>query len=81
MKTRLFYKIRFSLSLEQITLGFFQSPISLPSSCCRARARLILKRLLIIALQFAVRGKETLYIEGAGGLMVPLNDTETWVDF
>lgn len=32
-------------------------------------------------LNLQLEGIESLFIEGAGGLMVPLNDKETWIDF
>jgi len=70
-----------SLSLNEITPWRFKLPIS-PHLAARAEGvTLKIAELADYCLKFSAKNKNTLFIEGAGGLMVPLNETETWIDF
>lgn len=59
----------------------FQLPVSPHIAAKQAGLSLSVKEIAEYCLSFTPKNVETLFIEGAGGLMVPLNDTETWVDF
>lgn len=69
------------LSLEQINPWRFPSPISPHIAAREQKVSIIIKELADYCLNFKMEPFETLFIEGAGGLMVPLNDKETWIDF
>lgn len=70
-----------NLSLEQINPWRFKSPIAPHIAAHQQGINLSAKEIANYCLEDCYENTETLLIEGAGGLMVPLNETETWVDF
>lgn len=69
------------LTLEQINPWRFSSPVSPHIAAKLDGVRISIQDIADYCLQFDLPDTDTLFIEGAGGLMVPLNDEETWVDF
>lgn len=70
-----------NLSLDLINPWRFKLPISPHLAAKNEGVYLTVKEIADYCLNLQLRGIETLFIEGAGGLMVPLNDDETWIDF
>lgn len=71
----------YPLSLEEINPWRFKPAISPHIAARRAGACLNIKAIADYCLNIQLPEIDTLFIEGAGGLMAPLNDEETWVDF
>lgn len=69
------------LSPNEINPWRFQAPISPHLAAQKENCTINIKEVADYCLNFSHNGADTLFIEGAGGLMVPLNDNETWVDF
>jgi dethiobiotin synthetase len=69
------------LSLEQINPWRFAKAVSPHIAAKEEGKQVSAKELVDFCLQFEKPNCETLFIEGAGGLLVPLNDKETWIDF
>ncbi|RUR19641.1 dethiobiotin synthase [Legionella sp. km535] len=69
------------LSMEQTNPWRFPLPVSPHLAADDVGAHLNIHELADYCLNLEVQGAKTLFIEGAGGLMVPLTDQETWVDF
>lgn len=69
------------LSLDVINPWRFKSPVSPHIAAKEHGFELSISELADYCLSLQIPGIETLLIEGAGGLMVPLNDKETWLDF
>jgi dethiobiotin synthetase len=69
------------LSLDQINPWRFTLPISPHLAAKNEGVHLTVKEIADYCLNLQLTSVETLFIEGAGGLMVPLNDDETWIDF
>ncbi|MFI4919005.1 MAG: dethiobiotin synthase [Legionellales bacterium] len=70
-----------NLSLDQINPWRFKAPASPHIAAREAGTNLSISELANYCLSFQPSGIETLFIEGAGGLIVPLNEEETWIDF
>ncbi len=70
-----------SLSLEVINPWRFKSPVSPHIAAKEHGVELSIGELADYCMNLQMPGIDTLFIEGAGGLMVPLNDKETWIDF
>lgn len=69
------------LSLDEINPWRFKSAIAPHLAAKEHGVRLCAKTLADYCFQIKSKTADHLFIEGAGGLLVPLNDTETWVDF
>ncbi|MGL5741314.1 MAG: dethiobiotin synthase [Legionella sp.] len=69
------------LNLDLINPWRFKSPVSPHIAALNEGIHLSATEVAHYCLNFQLAGIEQLFIEGAGGLMVPLNDQETWVDF
>lgn len=70
-----------NLSMEMINPWRFKQPVS-PHIAAKEEGVLVTSQeLATFCLQWQASDVETLLIEGAGGLMMPLNDNETWIDF
>lgn len=69
------------LSLEEINPWRFEWPVSPHIAAAREKQSIQLDKLIDYCLSFNKRDCDKLFIEGAGGLMVPLNDKHTWIDF
>lgn len=66
---------------EKINPWRFELPVS-PHIAAAAEGRIIsVAQVAEYCLNFALKKVDTLFIEGAGGLIVPLNEEETWIDF
>lgn len=70
-----------SISLDVINPWRFKLPVSPHIAAHNEGASLLINEIADYCLNLQLDGIETLFIEGAGGLMVPLNDHETWIDF
>lgn len=70
-----------SLSLDQINPWRFKSPISPHIAAKEQGINLSASDIADYCLNLELEGNDILFIEGAGGLLVPLNETETWIDF
>lgn len=70
-----------SLSLDEINPWRFKLPVSPHIASKEEGICLSIKEIADYCMDFRLAGIESLFIEGAGGLMVPLNEKETWVDF
>ena len=69
------------LGVAEINPWRFELPVS-PHIAAEKEGQLInLSELVEYCMQFELPGMELLFIEGAGGLMVPLNTKHTWLDF
>lgn len=74
-------KLHSPLSLEQINPWRFSLPVS-PHIAARHEGKsLSAMEIADYCLNFKVDTINTLFIEGAGGLCVPINEQETWIDF
>lgn len=69
------------LSLDVINPWRFKLPISPHLAAKEEGYSLSVAEIADYCLNLELDGIEQLFIEGAGGLMVPLNDNETWIDF
>lgn len=70
-----------TLSLEEINPWRFALPVSPHIAADKEQRILNLDDLVTYCLDLQLPDIDTLFIEGAGGLIVPLNERETWVDF
>lgn len=71
----------YNAPLEQINPWRFKSPVSPHIAASRDGARISVAEIAAYCTELKLPGIDTLFIEGAGGLMVPLNEQETWIDF
>lgn len=69
------------LSLDQINPWRYKLPVSPHIAAQYENKTINIKELADYCLTIKPEGIETLFIEGAGGLMVPLNEENTWIDF
>ena len=69
------------LSLEVINPWRFKLPASPHIAAKEERVSVSAAEIADYCLNLQLDGVEQLFIEGAGGLLVPLNDDETWIDF
>jgi len=60
---------------------YFLPPISPHIAAEKKHERLSAADITRFCLQDSLSGFDEVYIEGAGGLMAPLNESETWIDF
>ncbi|KGP64398.1 ATP-dependent dethiobiotin synthetase BioD [Legionella norrlandica] len=70
-----------NLSLEIINPWRFKLPASPHLSAKADGASINVTKVADYCLNLQLDNIERLFIEGAGGLMVPLNEEETWLDF
>jgi dethiobiotin synthetase len=70
-----------SLTMQQINPWRFQLPVSPHIAAQQEGVRLNIQELAEYCTSLELPQIDTLFIEGAGGLMVPLNQEETWLDF
>lgn len=70
-----------NISLDLINPWRFKLPISPHLAAKEEGGNLSINEIAEYCLNFQLDGVEELFIEGAGGLMVPINDKETWIDF
>ncbi len=70
-----------SLTMQQINPWRFQAPIAPHIAASQDGVCLDIKALTDYCTNLDLPNINTLFIEGAGGLMVPLNDEDTWLDF
>lgn len=69
------------LNLDLINPWRFALPVSPHIAAEEEGKEIKLSELVSYCMRFSAPGKDTLFIEGAGGLMVPLNKEQTWLDF
>ncbi|KTD53123.1 Dethiobiotin synthetase [Legionella santicrucis] len=67
--------------LELINPWRFKLPVSPHIAAENEGVCLSVTEIADYCLNLDLEGTEQLFIEGAGGLMVPLNDNETWIDW
>ncbi|KTC79656.1 Dethiobiotin synthetase [Legionella cherrii] len=72
---------KISIHMDVINPWRFKAPVSPHIAAQNEGVRLSVSEIAEYCLNLQLEGIETLFIEGAGGLMVPLNDNETWIDF
>lgn len=70
-----------SISLDVINPWRFKLPVSPHIAAQNEGVSLSITEIADYCLNLQLDGIEKLFIEGAGGLMVPLNDHDTWIDF
>lgn len=70
-----------NLNLDVINPWRFTRPVSPHIAAKEEGIHLSIAEIANYCLNLSLAHVEQLFIEGAGGLMVPLNDHETWVDF
>ncbi len=70
-----------SISLDVINPWRFKLPVSPHIAAQSEGVCLSITEIADYCLNLQLDGIEKLFIEGAGGLMVPLNDHDTWIDF
>ncbi|KTD50834.1 dethiobiotin synthase [Legionella quateirensis] len=70
-----------SLSMDQINPWRFPLPVSPHLAAQDAGEVLDIHELSQYCLGLEVQEADIMFIEGAGGLMVPLNDRDTWIEF
>jgi dethiobiotin synthetase len=68
-------------SLDLINPWLFKTPVSPHIAAAEEGALLLASEIADYCKQLELPGVEHLFIEGAGGLMVPLNNDDTWIDF
>lgn len=68
-------------SLDLINPWRFKSPVSPHIAAEHEGVCLSITEIADYCLNVHLEGIEQLFIEGAGGLMVPLNSNETWIDW
>jgi len=69
-----------SLSLDEINPWRFKSPVSPHIAAKEHGIRVSVRNIADYCLNLRT-DSDLMFVEGAGGLQVPLNDDETWVDF
>lgn len=69
------------LNVDLINPWRFELPVSPHIAAEKEDKPIHLTDLVEFCKQFEVPEMDTLFIEGAGGLLVPLNNEQTWVDF
>lgn len=69
------------LDTDVINPWRYAAPISPHLAAKKEGSTINIKEVAEFCMNFNAPGIEHLFIEGAGGLMVPLNDHETWIDF
>lgn len=69
------------LSLSLINPWRFKQPVSPHIAAQEEGARLCAQEIADYCLNLPLEDVTRLFIEGAGGLLVPLNEKETWLDF
>jgi dethiobiotin synthetase len=69
------------LSLDVINPWRFKLPISPHIAAKKEGVHLSVSDIADYCLNLELEDIKLLFIEGAGGLMVPLNDQETWIEF
>lgn len=69
------------LPIDTITPWSLELPVSPHIAAMHDGISLEAQEIGTYCLEFALDGIETLFIEGAGGLYVPLNSKETWLEF
>jgi dethiobiotin synthetase len=69
------------LPLEVINPWRFKKPIAPHLAAKEEGINLSAQEIADYCLNLQLPGVQQLFIEGAGGLMVPLNEKETWIDF
>ena len=69
------------LSLDEINPWRFEHPVSPHIAAQKAGKFIDVNQVASYCMNFQAPGVDTLFIEGAGGLMVPLNENHTWLDF
>ncbi|KTD15683.1 Dethiobiotin synthetase [Legionella gratiana] len=67
--------------LDLINPWRFKLPVSPHIAAENEGVRLSITEIADYCLNIHLEGIDQLFIEGAGGLMVPLNNTETWIDW
>ena len=67
-------------SFKSIHQWLFEEPIAPHIAAQKKDIKISAKEIALFCRSFVSDGLDYLLIEGAGGLLVPLNDTETWVD-
>ncbi|WP_065232879.1 dethiobiotin synthase, partial [Legionella shakespearei] len=70
-----------AMSMGQINPWRFSMPVSPHIAAFHENKRLSANEIADYCLNVQVDNADTLFIEGAGGLCVPLNEEETWMDF
>jgi dethiobiotin synthetase len=70
-----------NLSLDLINPWTFKRPLSPHLAAKKEGVQLSIQEIASYCTEVQLNNIDRLFIEGAGGLMVPLNDNETWVDF
>ena len=70
-----------TLSLERINPWRFKLPVSPHIAAQHEGVCLSITEIANYCLNLHLEGVQNLFIEGAGGLMVPLNNKETWIDW
>lgn len=70
-----------NLDLGLINPWRFKSPVSPHIAAKEEGTRISAIEIADYCTNLQLDGVEHLFIEGAGGLLVPLNDEETWIDF
>jgi dethiobiotin synthetase len=70
-----------SMSMEQINPWRFSLPVSPHIAAFHENRHLCMKEIADYCLGLQVENTDICFIEGAGGLFVPLNEQETWIDF
>lgn len=68
-----------SFNLDEINPWRFKDPIS-PHIAARRDGKQLSAAMIVAYCHNMAVDNELLFIEGAGGLFVPLNDEETWID-
>lgn len=69
------------LTMDLINPWRFKKPIAPHLAAQEQGIRLSAQQIADYCLNVPLNNKQRLFIEGAGGLMVPLNEHETWIDF
>lgn len=69
------------LSLDLINPWRFKLPVSPHIAAAKEDKEIRLSDVLTYCCEFNIPDKDVLFIEGAGGLLVPLNSEQTWLDF
>ncbi|WP_298625985.1 dethiobiotin synthase [uncultured Legionella sp.] len=70
-----------TLTMQQINPWRFKLPVSPHIAAKQDGTHLSADELAQYCTRLELPQTDTLFIEGAGGLMVPLNEEETWLDF
>lgn len=70
-----------NLTLDQINPWRYKLPVAPHIAAKEEGGLLSAAEIADYCLNLKLSGVEHLFIEGAGGLLVPLNDEQTWIDF